>query len=331
MAKQKQLDVDNFGNVQIIRKKKDDFMKTRQGRDWWSESQAIDMFKKAENDGKRQEYWNSIIENTPIRKMEIQINGSGDSGGIEEVEFYDNCDNLIESEYIIASFHMLYKKSDEEWNKIKKKRELDDDYEAEYRQLSNDWNDSEKRYALNSEGYEKCLNDFQEALKNGWTLLSVDKNNPDWHYNDTYVMYRKGVSLNSYNASWYSWLNEKAQLMFPSCKHYNHLTQRGEHSLSLFVDSMYYGILPGGWEINEGSNNIVTITNKKIGKENYPVISVEHYYYREDNESYEIDSHEFLSYMKQATSESMKFNLDTKKDSDAFYEFVEKLRDRRYQ
>ena len=332
MAKQKQLDVDNFGNVQIIRKQKDDFQKPRQGKDWWSESQAIDMFKKAENDGKRQKYWNSIVEKTPIRKMEIQIDGSGDSGGIEDIELYDEADNLIECEYKIATFHMLFNLNNEEWDKLKTKRELDDDYKADFRQLSNDWSDSRTTYTLNKEGYDECMNDFQKALKDGWSLLSIDKNNPTWHFNDTYVMYQKGSTVVvPHNAGWYSWLNEKAELMFESCNHFNHQAQKSEHALSLFVDSMYYGILPGGWEINEGSSNKVTITNKKIAKENYPIINVDHYYYREDNENYEIDSHDFLSYMKHATSESMKFNLDTKKGSDEFYEFVEKLRDRRYQ
>ena len=329
MAKQKQLEVDNFGNVQIIRKQKDDFQKPRQGRDWWSESQAIDMFKKAENDGKRQEYWHSIVENTPIRKMEIQINGSGDSGGIEDIELYDESGNEIECEYNIATFHMLYNLSNEEWDEIKTRRELASDYKADFRQLSNDWSDSNTEYTLDREGYNECMNDFQKALKDGWSLLSIDKNNPTWHFNDTYVMYRKEDVMKS--AGWYSWLNEKAQLMFEGCKHYNHQTQKSEHSLNIFVDSMYYVILPGGWEINEGSSNTVTVTNKKIGTENYPIINVEHYFYREDNENYEIDSHDFLSYMRQATSESMKFNLDTKKGSDEFYEFVEELRDRRYQ
>ena len=87
---------------------------------------------------------------------------------------------------------------------------------------------------------------------------------------------------------------------------------------------MYYGILPGGWEINEGSSNTVTVTNKKIAKENYPIINVEHYYYREDNDIGDKETFKNKSSLNISNENKLSFEVtkDLRDDFTQYYDII---------
>ncbi len=323
-VKDKSVEVRDFNNIQIITREKDKWDGNRQGVDWWTESQAMSLFQHAKKDGDRQRYWNTIIKETPIRSMKVVINGSGDSGGIEDFYLYDENEYEISAMFKVKQFHMLKNKTDAEWEKWSSEHKSTYGDQTKFVQLNDD---KATEYELSVEGRKKCMQQYIEAMEDNWELHSINRNG-DWNSADTYIMYKSWDSADGYN-DWGYQDSVKLNLQFPSCNTYDRDAGKNRNAITAFLNSLYYGILPGGWEINEGSMNELQISNVEKDGENYPKIQVSHIYYREEHEEFEFDSMDFLSYFNNITKTKQTYNLDTKQGSLSFYRLVSEIESRR--
>lgn len=295
---------DTFHNFQIVRKSKD-MKDNRHGVDWWTEHRAIASLKDIKSDESRANYWKHITNDTAIESMRVVINGSGDSGGIEEVYLYDSFDDEIYPRYQTIDFPLI--------------SETCDDKEGNVYCYSKKGN---KSYAFDKEGIIENRNDFQNYLKNGWDIYKAKKTS-SFHQKDSNVtnvhLCKLGVKNDGFwnDSSLYN-------LEFPQLTRYNHMYNGTVNSLNEFLDSLYYGVLPGGWEINEGSNNEIVITSDAQGN---PVLEINHHYYEEKTSDYRLNTTKVIDYIENnvKNKESKVFNLDTKKGSEEFYKFINEI------
>lgn len=324
-VKDKSVEVRDFNNIQVITREKDNFDNNRQGVDWWTESQAMSLFEHAKKDGDRQRYWNTIMKETPIRSMKVVINGSGDSGGIDNFYLYDENEYEISPMFKVKQFHMLKNRTDAEWKQWNNEDNSRFGNQSSFLQLDND---KTTKYELSEEGRKQCLQQYIEAMENGWELYSISRSG-EWNSADEYVMYKRWDSGNDGYNDWGYQESVKLNLQFTSCDIYDRDAGKNRNAISAFLNSLYYGILPGGWEINEGSMNELQISNIEKNGENYPKIEVSHVYFREEHEEFEFDSMDFLSYFNNITKTKQTYNLDTKQGSESFYRLVEEIENRR--
>lgn len=295
---------DTFHNFQIVRKSKD-MKDDRHGVDWWTEHRAIATLKDIKFDERRASDWKHITDNTDIESMRVCINGSSDSGGIEEVYLYDGFSDEIHPKYQTLDFPL-----------INHGVNLDEDIPDVHCYT----NEGCKSYSFDSEGVDENRKDFQTYLGNGWDLYKAEKANTfsNPHFTNVHLC-RQGPGNDGF------WNDSSLfNLEFPSLTRYNHMVNGRVNSLNEFLDSLYYGVLPGGWEINEGSNNEITITSDEKGN---PLLQINHHYYEERSNDYRLNTSRVIDYIKDnvKNKESKVFNLDTKKGSKEFYKFVNEI------
>tara|TARA_R100000808_G_C2143901_1_gene151684 strand:+ start:95 stop:1099 length:1005 start_codon:yes stop_codon:yes gene_type:complete len=322
-----------YKNIQIVRKNKD-MDKKRHGKDWWTEHKAIEAFKHSELDENRARWWNEIVSNTPIRSMTIHINGSGDSGGIDEVYLYDKFGDEIEADYQVHHFKLMQTDFDyEKWLEDK-----DSVHHGGVNQSSPEGQES-VTYALNQTDAKMNVKAFNSLLEDGWQIAATTHSG--WRE------YLKDVTLYKKTGKKGYWSTDDSvyNIHFPKINQFQYIgNERCENVISKFLNTLYYGILPGGWEINEGSYNTLTVESHKPKEGEYgyadglsfPTITIEHTYYREETDNYTVESHLFAEKIAQiqkeinSSGDSLVFNLDTKKGTEDFYDFVEKLNDLKY-
>lgn len=299
---------DKFHNIQIVRKNQSS-SKARHGVDWWTEFRAITSLQNITKDENRARYWKQIVSNTDISSMDVQINGSGDSGGIEEIHLYDKDGDEIEPKYVSFEFPLLSKS---DFSK--------DLMEHDTNVTFYDTKNVTHKYNLDVEGKANNRSDYINYLSNGWDMQSSKVH--QWKNYITNVTLYKVKSSEDTRNYWDE--GSKFDVEFPSLKQYDHMQRSQVNSLSMFLDTMYYGVLPGGWEINEGSCSTVKVTSDS---EKNPILEVEHSYYVESTDDYRINTSSVLNYIdKNVKDKDAKvLNLDTKKGSDAFYKFVNEI------
>jgi hypothetical protein len=212
---------------------------------WWDISQFGDKLSRNAKMIELTQHFKSIYKNTDIRIIELSIDGSCDSGCIEEVRFYDTNANDIEINYETAA--LSYR---EEWNN-----------EGTYSwDISCDnWGSKanfEKAFTPSVKGdtnegfYNVCVAQLKEAND-----LEQDSNGMKWIVSSIHTEDRKLELFRFTN-------NHVTQKYFPS--------ERGSenHGIKLqfpkipysawdAIEDHAYAQLEGGWEINEGSQNTV--------------------------------------------------------------------------
>jgi len=254
--------------------------------------------------------------------MVVNINGSGDEGGIEDITLLDKFNNEIKPKNIHFEFPLIIE--DETYMK-----DVDTSDTTGYTSIGKDGYVS---YKHDAQGISDNNSDLLSFLSDGWKLLEANKHGYR-NYITNVILYKEKekVSLPSdeySNGSNYWSDRSNYTLEFPELTRWSQFRQRTSNALDDFIDSLYYGVLPGGWEINEGSSNQLTIESDDLGN---PIIEVEHYYYQEAHENYKINSSEVIDFVENNVKkkEGKVFNLDTKKGSSEFYEFVDLINSKR--
>lgn len=212
---------------------------------WWDISQFGDKLSRNAKMIELTQYFQSIYANTDIRIIELSIDGSCDSGCIEEVRFYDTNTNEIEVNYETAA--LSYR---EEWNN---KGTYSWDISCD------NWSSKgnfEKAFTPSVKGdtnesfYNVCVAQLKEANNleqncNGmkWIVSSIntkDRRLELFRFSGKHVTQR-------YFPSERGSKNHGIKLQFPEIP----------YSTWNAIEDHAYAQLEGGWEINEGSQNTV--------------------------------------------------------------------------
>ena len=212
---------------------------------WWDITQFGDKLSKNAKMIELTQHFKSIYKNTDIRIIELSIDGSCDSGCIEEVRFYDTDTNEIEINYETAA--LSYR---EEWNN-----------EGTYSwDISCDnWGSKgnfEKAFTPSVKGdtnegfYNVCVAQLKEANN-----LEQDDNGMKWIVSSINTKDRRLELFRFSN-------NHVTQRYFPSergSENHGIKLQFPEVPYSTWngIEDHAYAQLEGGWEINEGSQNTV--------------------------------------------------------------------------
>ena len=234
---------------------------------WWDISQFGDKLNRNAKMIELTQHFQSIYANTDIRIIELSIDGSCDSGCIEEVRFYDTDTNEIEINYETAT--LSYR---EEWN-----------------------NEGTYNWHISCDNWGSKSN-FEKAFTS-----SVKGDSNERFYNVCVAQLKEANSLFEQDNSMMKWVvssintkNRRLELFRFTNKHVTQKyfpTQRGSenHSIRLqfpevqcnsweAIEDHAYAQLEGGWEINEGSQNTVQykiVPSTELDVEYHVEVSVE--------------------------------------------------------
>ena len=320
----KKIEVNNYSNMQVTRKIRPyNPNKERMGIDWWTESQGLKTFDEFNKDERRINSWRRIIKETDIRNIYVHINGSGDDGGIEEIRFTDEDDVDILPKYETRLFNLMPKFHNDYLDVSKEPI----DWNVSYDDSSpNTYQSNLVKFATSMAGATANREYFNNMIDNGWMIWSSDR--ALHRLNNTYtrcIMYRLSEDEKFWDINVDDMLYD---IHFPELSRGTYCLNTSENILSELIESLYYGILPGGWEINEGSNNTIEITNEFEDGKDWPVISVASEYYEPQEQSYVVKPRKVQTFINDMLSKEnvITYNLDTKKGSDGFYDMIQNVR-----
>jgi len=194
-----------------------------------------------------------IYEDSPIRKIEVDCNGCGDSGAIEEIRFYDDMDSQIKSTTKFVEFDIATKHTETNYEHGDKRDVistswyLDDDEVRELLDLK-----KKEIKQMSEEEFDKLdLSDFANGilktlLDNGWLIHKVYHQGKDQRAYYTIKCEGKNTGIAEQTIMDFQGL--QLPVLFPKVG----------KSVWESLENQTYRLLSGGWEINEGSQNTVT-------------------------------------------------------------------------
>ena len=313
--------------------------KDRFGKSYWDESAEISILEKAEKQEMRSQMWKNITENSNIDQMHIEISGCGDDGGIERIEFYDEFNTKIKPRYEldkikIPYFNPLHVSDGYNFDTYLGASELDIPFTG--------WNADKFQNLLEATDYIKeCVEPpLFDELKDVVYIVDTNYSIEDGLIESTtYSLVKKHIDKKYNKQEWLNWGDSamsQYELEFPNIKRaYNYQKSEWKHPLIDILDSIY-SLLPGGWEINEGSNSMISLCNDNHGNLQIDVGHCQNIMQTEET-NYTLNSvdsgemrkmvDEFIS-NKKIKNNTM--NLKTQKHSDAFGELVSKVYNKIY-
>lgn len=312
-------------NIQLTNKR-DYNSKDKFGTTYWDQAAAIKVLEKAENLENIKKDMKQIVLNSDVREILLNIEGSGDSGGIEETLLYDKHENALTPKY--------------EYTKIVIPVNHEPGSKTVIKPYTNKWEQTDTK---NLYTVPEALSDVTNHITTGKIISST----PEYDINNVkigneYYVYKENVSnidipWPTWGADNLYWKNE-----FPSIRLSWNSYSRTEKPNHPFQSLMEYAyeILPGGWEINEGSNSVVsfkynddgTNTSKETYNDNNFKISVDfnQVVYETNEHSWEInagpDYYKIMSTeLKKENIKNRTINMNSEQQSSKFYRIVKQV------
>ena len=218
-----------------------------------------------------------MFKETSIRRIDLEINGSGDDGGIDRVELFNLIDLGDENYEKVKNYYCTgTMKLEEVWN---------GDGKYQWKMESSNYNDQNELKVFEKSmgpahemcpeeffssfilGYSKYQKDSSYASGNFWTIKTIktDTKSVEMYRICTDEQHCRNFP---YDASGDSYYYKDTQT--------NHMLLLDHPEISIqdwsAIEDHAYTQLHGGWEINEGSSNTVVYTIKR------DILSEEGYY-----------------------------------------------------
>lgn len=303
--------------------------KDRFGKSFWDEDRAITNLQKAAFHEKRKDWWSRIQDSSDIAEINLSITGCGDDGSIDNCEFLNNQGDTIHPRYVRDSICIQEKEGDE-LPRIP--------FESKYGGKRFECLNAAKNWISNVVMYNNPIS------SDGGKYIFVSKSELNQSTNETtYTLVYDTVGDNMclpWNQEWLHWgnqANDQYQMEFPNIRTWYHMNTPGQndnHPITSIIESVY-SLLPGGWEINEGSNSIVQMKNNKEGDSIQIDVSFEQHVMSSEHHEFSISSTANLQKIveKYIDSNDIKhntLNLSTKKHNNAFYNIAEIVEDNMY-
>ena len=309
-------------NITLNNKREYD-SKTKFGKTYWDQQVAIEILEKAEKLELAKKQMKEIVLNSDIRKIEFDIQGSGDDGGIEQTLLFDYNGEQIDSNY--------------NYTRVTIPTEHSPGEKCVTKPYIHHWNsdDIKNRYTV-PEG----LDDISKHMMTGRIISSealYDGNGKKLGIE--YFMYRENE--NEYPDAWPCWGGEeKWKNEFPKIGKVNDYfssLRKSKHPIQGLMDYTYQ-LLPGGWEINEGSSSTVVFEyndeDNNVSKTNYEDknvsidIEFNQIVYETKDYHWSINSNKDMHKLVSSCLDAMKIkgrtiNLNSQAQHDSFYDLVD--------
>ena len=315
---------DNILNVNFDNKLK--YGKTKFDKNYWDEQRALGTMERAEKHENAKQCWDRITKGSPIRMIQVDIAGSGDSGGIDEIRLYDENQNLIIPKYQIGTLliptETYYNSDEEDATKIVKP-------------FTKYWTANQDKFDTREAALE-CLSKYY--VENN-ILNATPSYKDDVIYCTEYELVRDNIGTQDTNQEWKHWndnANRQYELEFPKINKSLFYSDRNKSHPLVELYDYTYRLLPGGWEINEGSTSKITFYNDKalengVSDSSFKVsVDFTQFEYAENNESWEINSQDDMykivrEFIKDNKIKHHTINLKNKRHNELFYKLSKKL------
>ncbi len=308
----------NAFNIEL-KNPRDYSSKEKFGKTYWDERRAIAQLQNAEKHEEAKRWFRNIVENSPIRKIVLDINGSGDSGAIDDVSFYDVNRDYIYPKYHIGKINIPHMDKGNTVTEPFKEHWEYQDYQITYIQAL----ELLKRYIAKGQVIDAEWIKSEAGGEYDSTQYTIVKDNKD----------NKQV--------WKSWdCDSQYKLEFPDIKASYFYLNTSKHVLEEMVEYAYT-LLPGGWEINEGSTSeiIYEYCGPEIDKENgieyedkhfHVDVKYTQYEYSEETHEWKLNSDKELhkivtNFLENNKLKDRKLNLENKRHNELFYKLVEEV------
>ena len=234
-----------------IKNKRDYNDKVKFGKSYWDQAEALAVLEKAEKLELVKRMMKEIVLNSDIRKIEYDIQGSGDSGSIEDTTMYtyekdSDGNNIVEIE------------PQYEYTTIQLPTEHHPGQKCVIKPYTVSWkrHDADAKYT-----YPEAVEDLTYYITTGKVLSAKQQTGINGELDSTdYFVCREHTD--SQPRQWPKW-GEKLiwQNEFPKIGNvldWNRAAS-SDRAIHPFIglQNYVYQILPAGWEINEGSSSTV--------------------------------------------------------------------------
>ena len=314
-----------------IKNKRDYSDKVKFGKSYWDQAEALAVLEKAEKLELVKRMMKEIVLNSDIRKIEYDIQGSGDSGSIENTTMYtyekDSDDNNI------VEIEPQY-----EYTTIQLPATHHPGQDCVVKPYTVSWkrNDDDAKYT-----YPEAVEDLTYYINAGRVLSAEQKTGINGELDSTdYFVCREHTD--SQPREWPQW-GEKLiwQNEFPKIGNVLDWNKAASSDRAIHpfigLQNYVYQILPAGWEINEGSNSTVVfeyndpdgdVTKDTYDESNFTIdVEFNQVVYDTNEYSWKIkaekDMYKVVSnYCKNNKVKDRTLNLNSEVQNSKFYELV---------
>lgn len=295
--------------------------KERFGKDFWAEHKALSLLEKAEIHEQRKNWWQRIQDDSDIAEIYLEINGCGDDGSIEKITLINNDGCDIYPRYLRDTVSVPADNNSED-NPAKIP------FEKQYGAPQFSTIAESKEYIAN------VVTGLETYTYITDTRLHDSSNGKVTTYQLVFDTFDHKMN---WNQEWLHWGDEACNqyaMEFPNIRTWHNMFEEGNKNPIKSLIQSVYSLLPGGWEINEGSNSVVSIKNNSAGDLQMNVSYEQHVMSSETHEFTVQNSvnlrDKINSYVDNNDIKKRTLNLSNKKHNATFYKLADLIEDNLY-